>query len=64
MVLGRDYDVDQALVFLVGPVDVDVAEVSDMRLHHAFSDLYVNDGFFVSQRQDRVPVFLILVSEI
>ncbi len=55
---------DQTLVLFVGLVDVDVSEVSHVRLHHSFSDVDVDNCLFVSQCQNRVPVFLILVSEV
>lgn len=43
---------NEALVFLVGLIDVNVSEVSNVRLHHSFSDMDVDNCLFVSQCQN------------
>jgi len=39
----------QRFILLIGFGDVDVAEISQMNFNHAFSNVNVDDCFFVSQ---------------
>lgn len=43
---------NEIFIFLIGLGDVDLVEISHMYLHQSFSNLDVDDGFFVSQRKN------------
>ena len=48
MCLGGDHNVNQALILFVSLVNVNIAKICHMCLHHALSDLDVDDSFLIS----------------